>query len=70
MGIIRQTNGKFVVENYELQKDYFHSRYNMYNGLSEKYVNRVFETIWKEIANILKRMIKKYQYNKADMYHK
>lgn len=59
LGIIRQTNGKFVVENYELQKDYFHSGYNMYNGLSEKYVNRVFEIALKKMENTLKKNDKK-----------
>ena len=59
LGIIRQTNGKFVVENYELQKDYFHSGYNMYNGLSEKYVNRVFETILERNSKYIKKNDKK-----------
>ena len=59
MGIIRQTNGKFVVENYELQKDYFHSGYNMYNGLSEKYVNRIFETILERSRKYIKKNDKK-----------
>ena len=59
MGIIRQTNGKFVVENYELQKDYFHSGYNMYNGLSEKYVNRVFEIASEKNGKYIKKNDKK-----------
>ena len=59
LGIIRQTNGKFVVENYELQKDYFHSGYNMYNGLSEKYVNRIFETILERSRKYIKKNDKK-----------
>lgn len=59
LGIIRQTNGKFVVENYELQKDYFHSGYNMYNGLSEKYVNRVFETVLERNSKYIKKNDKK-----------
>lgn len=59
MGIIRQTDGKFVVENYELQKDYFHSGYNMYNGLSEKYVNRIFETILERSRKYIKKNDKK-----------
>ena len=58
-GIIRQTNGKFVVENYELQKDYFHSGYNMYNGLSEKYVNRVFEDALEKNRKYIKKNDKK-----------
>lgn len=52
---MRQTNGKFVVENYELQKDYFHSGYNMYNGLSEKYVNRVFEAVLEINSKYIKK---------------
>lgn len=59
MGIIRQTNGKFVVENYELQKDYFHLGYNMYNGLSEKYINRAFETILERNSKYIKKNDKK-----------
>ena len=59
MGIIRQTNGKFVVENYELQKDYFHSGYNMYNGLSEKYVNRAFEDALEKNRKYIKKNDKK-----------
>lgn len=47
LGIVRQEDEKFVVENYEKQNDYFDSGYNMYNGLSEAYVNEVFKVILK-----------------------
>lgn len=56
---MRQTNGKFVVENYELQKDYFHSGYNMYNGLSEKYVNRTSEIGLEKNSKYIKKNDKK-----------
>ena len=55
LGIIRQTNGKFIVENYKLQKDYFDSGYNMYNGLSEAYVNKVFEAILERNNKYIKK---------------
>ena len=55
IGIIRQTNGKFIVENYELQKNYFDSGYNMYNGLSEAYVNKVFEAILERNNRYIKK---------------
>ena len=44
---IKREKGKFVIKDYELQKDYFDSGYNMHNGLSEAYINKVFEVILK-----------------------
>ena len=44
---IKREKGKFVIKDYELQKDYFDSGYNMHNGLSEVYINKLFEVIFK-----------------------